>query len=111
MKTKILVLTAFVAPLFAQSAHAYDWSVGGAAVTLLEPSYMPDQIAFQIDKGSTACPSGTWLMYLGQGLTAEARQQNIRASYATLIAAELTGKKVSIYGMNNCYIKNIHLFP
>ncbi len=111
MKTKTLAKALMAMVLVPTVVYAYDWSVGGAAVTILEPSYMPGHIAFQIDKGSAACPSGTWLVYFGQGSTTETQQQNARVTYATLMSAMLSGKKVSIYGANNCYTDHVHLLP
>ena len=42
------------------NAYAYDWSLASAHVTLVEATYMPYTVSFQLDKGAGGCPAGSW---------------------------------------------------
>src|SRR5689334_1726064 len=86
-------------------------------VTFIEASYMPQFIRFQIDTADTHCggsgPGGNpnlyWDSTSGNGTT-----DNIKAVYATLVAAYLSGRKVypiwddltvDARGAGNCVIR------
>jgi hypothetical protein len=56
-------------------------------VTLLEPTYLPNKITFQMNNGDVNCTAGTWLTW-------NKSSQNKKAVYATLLTALVSGKEV-----------------
>jgi hypothetical protein len=62
-------------------------------VTLLESTYLPNEITFQLDSGIPACPTGTWLHWKKTG--------TIDQTYASLLSALLAGKKVNFFINDN----------
>jgi hypothetical protein len=65
-----------------------------AHVTIVETTYMPAQIGFQVDIGSTSCPAGTWLKWIN------ANVDNTKSAFALLIAATNSGNRIQ-YFVNN----------
>ena len=89
-------------------AVAFDWSVSGR-VTVLEPSYMPGWISFQIDTSVGSCPAGAWLTWNAQGADQASKIANSQAVYATLLTAKASGRSVTLFGANSgCVIEHIH---
>lgn len=76
----------------AQAAVALEAIAG--KVILVESSYMPGQISFQMDSGTTTCPVGHWLTW---GKT----EENNKAVHASLLAALLSGKNVTFLYPDN----------
>lgn len=75
-------------------------------VTVLEPSYMPGAVSFQMGTGNTTCPAGKWLSWKS------ADTQNNKAVYATLLAALLAGREVRFHfndGDTTCKGTLLHL--
>src|SRR4051794_20556749 len=91
-----LLATVILATIAATSAHAATLSVNSAQVTLIEPSYMPDSIAFQIDKPVGACPAGAFLRWYARGADITAKNANISAVYALLVTALASGKTLNL---------------
>ena len=85
----------------AQGDPGYDWSVIGTKVTAMEVTYMPDRILFAVEGNAGNCGSGTWLTYAGTQSDNAARQANVKAVYAALIAAKTTSTPIRIYGINS----------
>ena len=56
-------------------------------ITVLESTYMPNEITLQLDVGNTACPAGTWLHW--------DKKPSVEATYSTMLAALLANKKVN----------------
>jgi hypothetical protein len=86
-------------------------------VTFIEASYMPNLIRFQIDSADFHCggpgPGGNPNLYW-DNTSGAGTADNIKAVYATLIAAYLSGRKVypvwdeatvDARGAGNCVIK------
>lgn len=85
------------------SAHAAE--VVTARVTLVEPTYMPNAVSFQIDKPLPSCPLGSWLTW-NKG------PDNNRAVYAALLTAMSSGKRVTLYvnnGDTTCTGQYLHV--
>lgn len=86
-------------------ANPDDWVVT-AHVTAVEGTNVPNLVNFALDQngGSTSqCVSGRWINYhpyAGAGTDTTSQQQNVKAVYALLLAAKLTGQTVTIYGTN-----------
>jgi hypothetical protein len=93
------------------AAQSYDWDVLGVNVTLVEATYMPLKVTFQINtNASTTCTSQTWLTWNPQGADEATQQANANAIYALLLTAKVSGTPVSVFGMNtNCTVSYLHL--
>lgn len=61
-----------------------------ARVTVLEPTYLPGKITFQIDKSTSQCPAGTWIQW-------SKNEENNKAVYATLLAALSSQNRINLY--------------
>lgn len=75
-------------------------------VTIVEPTYLPLVVYFQMDTGNATCPLGTWLKWQNSDA------QNNRAVYATLMTALMAGKQVNFIiddGDSTCTGRYIHL--
>jgi len=90
--------------LFADAAMALTVFEGN--VSVVEPTYLPAQVAFQMNSGSTVCPGGTWLWWRN------ADADNNKAAYATFLAALIAGKRVRVYlddGDTGCTVHHVHV--
>lgn len=58
-------------------------------IKLIEATYMPSKITLIMDTGNSACPAGTWLKWENSS------QENNKAVLSILMAAMLSGKKIS----------------
>src|SRR5882757_1466875 len=102
MKRKISLLLVLLA--YAGTSFALVPLEG--TVTILEPTYLPGQVAFQLSTSTSICPAGTWLWWR------KASADNNKAAYATLAAALVSGKRVRVYfveGDTSCTVNNLHL--
>ena len=80
-------------------------AINGAKVTLVEGTYMPDLVSFQLDVGSTTCPAGTNMVW-------QKTVENNKAIYTLLITALTGGRKINFYindGDASCKGQFIHL--
>jgi hypothetical protein len=80
-------------------AGSTDWNVN-AHVTVVEGTYMPNSITFQLDTTAGPCSAGSWLEYDGQGSDTPTQQANAKSIYALLLASKLSGQSVTLYGSN-----------
>jgi len=91
------------------SAQAFDWSIE-TTVSALEPSYVPNSIAFSVNAAGGSCVQGTWLTWNAVGADQPTKIANIQAVYATLLSAKLSGKTIRVFGNNSgCTIDHIHI--
>jgi len=98
---------AAVATALPALSFAYDWTVVGH-VTLIEPSNVPAVMYVAIDQNAGSCPAGPWLVYSGN-LASNNLPENVKAMYAALQVALVTGAQVEVSGMNaGCAVINIH---
>ena len=98
---------AAVAAALPALSFAYDWTVVGH-VTLIEPSNVPAVMYVAIDQNAGSCPAGPWLVYSGN-LASNNLPENVKAMYAALQVALVTGAQVEVSGMNaGCAVINIH---
>ncbi len=103
MKLKTLVVGLSLV-ITSNTAFALESWVG--TVILIEPTYLPSSIAFQMDSGNTTCPAGKWLQWSNPD------QANNKAVYATLLTAFTTGKKVRFHindGDTTCTGQYFHI--
>ena len=84
---------------------AYDWSVV-ALVKTLEPTRVPDTVQFKIDISAGPCVAGAWLIW--EGKTSEPKA-NVQAIYGAALAALTSGKRVALYGFDNCKLEYMHV--
>jgi hypothetical protein len=75
-------------------------------VIVLESTYLPGAISFQLDTGNTTCPLGTWLKWQKPDAS------NNKATYATLLTAVALGAQVNFIINDNdtsCTGQFLHL--
>ena len=95
---------AIVLPLTSYAA-AFDVF---AHVSELEPTYVPNNLVLAIDKSAGACLAGPWLFYNGAP-GSNNLPENIKAMYAGLMAAMLSGNLIEVTGDDSgCLVTNIH---
>ncbi|QNM94834.1 hypothetical protein [Chitinimonas koreensis] len=88
---------------------AYDWNVAGR-VKVVEGTYVPDSVTFNIDVAAGNCPAGGWLTWSSPSSDPSTRRDNVKAVYALLLTAKATGGTVTLFGSNNgCKVEFIHL--
>jgi len=86
-------------------ANPDDWVVT-ARVTTVEGTNVPMLVNFALDQNggtTTQCVAGHWINYhpyAGAGTDTTSQQQNVKAVYALLLAARLSGQTVTVYGTN-----------
>ena len=109
MKHLIGIVIVFVATT-ATNSFAYDWQVD-TTIRLVQPTYMPNIVSFQVNDSAGACSQGAWLRWEARGDTEAEKHANSNAVYSTLLAAFMAKKTVRIYGVNeNCRVDFLHLF-
>jgi hypothetical protein len=82
---------------------AFDWQVYGVHVVVVEGTYIPNQVTFQIDANipsSPPCAAKSWLVTPGQGSDAPSKQANVEAIYTLLLAAKLNAATIDLFGSN-----------
>ncbi len=106
---KRIYLAIFFATLLISSpASAYD-AVVAARVTMIEPTYMPSQIVFTADAGTSACPPGHLLQWAARGATLPEQIANSQAVISLLATAKASGSQVTLYIKNaDCSAEFIH---
>lgn len=87
--------------LVCAKAHAVEVLTG--KVKILEATYMPVKILFQLKVGTSSCPAGTWLSW------SNPNAYNMKITYATLLAAVSSGKSINIYINNSCEGQYLHI--
>lgn len=89
------------------ASYADDWDVI-AHVTQVEPSYVPNNLVFAIDKNAGSCAVGPWLFFNGVSASNNL-PENVKAMYVGLLAAMMSGNAIEVYGNNSgCVVSNIH---
>lgn len=107
-RSRLWGLAALALGAAASPASAYDWEVQGKVI-MVEITYMPDYIAFQINVPAGSCGNGV-LIWPAKGATAEAKSDNVQAALSVLLTAKATNSNIRIYGNNaNCTIDYMHL--
>lgn len=102
---KAILLGVFAAVSVPAVVSAAETSFEGK-VSVVEPSYLPTHIAFQMYAGNSTCPSGAWLNWTNTDT------EQVRGVYATLLTALASGKKVRFYmleGDTACNGTHLHL--
>lgn len=107
---KLIGVSAFVAGLFgANPAYAYDWATT-VNVTVIEASYVPTSVDFQVNAAVGTCASGAWLNWTVRGSDEATQIANVQAIYALLLTAKASGKQVFIAGTNSgCTVQFMYL--
>lgn len=72
------------------SAGALSQEVLRGHVTVVESTYMPGAITFQMNVGTPKCPKGVWLTW-------QKDPENNKTVYGTLLAAITSGREVTLY--------------
>lgn len=75
---------------------AYDAS-GDGKVTLIEVTYMPGSIQFQLNTAIGSCRPGQWIFWHPRGETQTAKDQNAQAVLSTLMTAKTASQSVRVY--------------
>lgn len=86
MKKTIILLLVLASASF--NSHALELVT--AKVTVLEPTYLPGSISFQIDKSTSRCPAGRWIKW-------SKSEENNKAVYSTLLAALSSQNRINLY--------------
>jgi hypothetical protein len=97
------IALATLAMTLAPSAWAYE--VVQSHVTIVESSYMPTQVFFQVDIGSPSCPAGTWLRW------ANATVDGNKAVFSLLLAAVNSGNRIQYFvndGDTTCQVQFLY---
>ena len=97
-------------------ASAYDWTVTSAHVTVIQaPVVGPfTNFDFIIDQPAGPCAAGSWIFFNGSGPDSASIQESVKMVYATLLAAQLSGHTVTLYGFNPdssgfCHVQYVHI--
>jgi hypothetical protein len=104
-----LLLSMILAITPAMALDAY-----GAHVTLVSGHDLPNIVYFQVDQPVDSCPAHAYLQYVGNTSDTATNQASIRAVYAMLLAAKVSGQTVSVFGtgsnVNNfCTIRGLQM--
>lgn len=54
------ILFGAVMATLSSTSSALEWITGN--VLVVEPTYLPNVVSFQLDAGNVACPVGRWLV-------------------------------------------------
>ena|ERR1700732_647900 len=101
----ILKKIAFAATALALAPASWALETAQGHVTIVESSYMPASVAFQVDVGSPSCPLGTWLTW------SNANVDNVKSTFALLMAAINSGNRIQYYinnGDTTCQPQFLH---
>lgn len=110
MKRRTILLSMLAATLVPSTAsYGYDWEVM-ANVTVVEVSYLPDRVSFQIDAAAGPCASGTWLVWNAQGSDAVSKSASSQGVVAGLLTAKSGHTKIRAFGFNSdCSVEFLHI--
>jgi hypothetical protein len=93
--------------MFGLLGSSHGLQVFEGTVTLVEATYMPTRIVFQMSNGIYACPVGSFLIW-------ENTATNNQSVYAGLLTAFASGKRVRFHINDNdtsCRGQFIHFIP
>lgn len=107
--SKIAVAALIAELLISPSALAFDIQ-GEARVAMVEPTYMPGYVTFQLDTDIGPCKAYTWLYWYAKGPDQTSQNANVAAAYSTFLTAVSTGMTVKLYGNSgNCSFDFLNL--
>ncbi len=90
------------------SASAWTWNQV-SKVTIVETTYMPRFISFQLATIPTECFDGRgWLIWYGKGADDNEKFSNAKSTFVALMAAQATGNSIHAYG-TGCQVDYLHL--
>jgi len=96
--------------LIAQPALAWDFSVHGAHVTLVQPPGDVAALEFQIDTAAGTCAAGSFLTWTVAGSDEPTQIANTSALISLLLTALVGNRPVDVYGFNSgCTVNRIHI--
>jgi hypothetical protein len=102
---------------------AFDSPIPVAKVSVVEVSYQPGAVVFQIDQPVANCPAGDWIAWdgglsypPGNPATEADRKSNVRQVTNTLLTAMHTNGRVRVYARNktatvSCVVEYMHALP
>jgi hypothetical protein len=90
----MLKAIAFAAVALAVAPASWALETAQAHVTIVETTYIPTKITFQVDTGTPSCPAGTWLTWINSNV------DNVKSAFALLIAASNAASRIQ-YFINN----------
>ena len=108
---------------FAAPALAYDLPVPVAKVILVEVTYQPGAVFFQIDQPAANCPAGDYILWdggasypPGNAATEADRKSNVKQLTNTLLIAMHTNARVRVHARNkpgtgSCVVEFLHALP
>jgi hypothetical protein len=107
MSLKIVRISLAPLLIFGFLGTSYALQAFEGTVTMVETTYMPTRVVFQMSNGVPACPAGSFLVW-------ENTATNNQAVYAGLLTAFASGKRVRFHINDNdtsCRGQFIHLIP
>lgn len=108
---------------FVTPALAYDLPVPIAKVILIEVTYQPGAVYFQIDQPVANCLAGEFILWdggasypPGNAATEADRKSNVKQVTNTLLIAMHTNARVRVHARNkpgtgNCVVEFLHALP
>ncbi|WP_145727851.1 hypothetical protein [Nitrospirillum viridazoti] len=106
---RIAVVALVAELLISPTALAFDIQ-GEAKVVVVEPTYMPGYVTFQLDTDIGPCKAYTWLYWYARGPDQASQNANVAAAYSTFLTAVSTGMTVKLYGnSSNCSFDFLNL--
>ena len=104
-------------------ALAYDAPVPVAKVILVEVTYLPGAVFFQVDQPVANCLAGEFILWdggasypPGNAATEADRKSNVKQLTNTLLAAMHTNARVRVHARNkigtgSCVVEFLHALP
>jgi hypothetical protein len=90
------------------NASAFTWNQV-SKVTIVEATYMPRVVSFQLATMPAECASSTgWLLWYGKGSNDNEKFSNAKSTFVALMAAQASGNSIHIYG-SGCQVEYLHL--
>jgi hypothetical protein len=97
LKASLLTLICAASPALMMTSQAHAWTTLAAGhVMTIETSYMPDGIVFTSDVAAPGCAAGTLVTYVSQQTDPTLRRAAVQAAYQALLAALLSGRRVTV---------------
>jgi hypothetical protein len=97
----------FIFFVLCSSASAFTWNQV-SKVTVVEATYMPGLVSFQLATMPGDCSGGRWLLWYGKGSNENEKFSNAKSTFVALIAALASGNSINIYG-TGCQVEYLHL--
>lgn len=93
----------------ATPSQAFDWGVA-VKIASVEATYMPNLVAFTVDRPVGSCAAGQQLLYTPTGATDDLKAYNANAVFSLLLSARLAGQSVIVTGNNaNCTVLYVNM--